>query len=245
MTAIKDKWQSPCGTVTLYLGDCLSILPGLEAGSVGAVVTDPPYGIGFDRATWADNPDEYASFMRQWIAEAVRIVNEGPLFVWQALLNAPRWHEWFPSDFRIFAACKGFVQYRPTPIQWSWDPVVYWGKVAGKPSVYRKDFHVQNLAPFGAFRKRIDHPSPRPLEQVEYIVRLASLQDTTILDPFMGSATTGVACIRTGRRFIGCEIDPGYFAIARDRCIAELNRHPLFDQPNPTQTTLFTDSTHG
>jgi site-specific DNA-methyltransferase (adenine-specific) len=53
----------------------------------------------------------------------------------------------------------------------------------------------------------------------------------TILDPFMGSGTTGVACIRTGRRFIGIEKEPKYFEIAVKRIEAELQRHTLFEEP--------------
>jgi len=62
----------------------------------------------------------------------------------------------------------------------------------------------------------------------------------TILDPFMGSGTTGVACIRTGRKFIGMEIDEKYFDIAVKRIEAEFDRHPLFDTIEPeNQSELF------
>jgi site-specific DNA-methyltransferase (adenine-specific) len=62
----------------------------------------------------------------------------------------------------------------------------------------------------------------------------------TVLDPFMGSGTTGVACIQTGRRFIGMEIDPAYHAIAERRIAVEKERFPLFDRPAPTaQPDLF------
>ena len=202
---------------TLICGDCLDVLPTLEAGSIDAVITDPPFGIDFKYASHDDDPTEYEQFMRRFVAEAQRLVNDGPVFVWQTMLNADKWHRWFPPGFRLFAACKGFVQYRPTPIQYSWDPVVFWGKSPVKPSVYNKDYHEQRLAPFGKNRPKIPHPCPRPLEQVEYIVKLATNESDLILDPFMGSGTTGVACLNTGRRFIGIEKDPGYFAIAQER----------------------------
>jgi DNA modification methylase len=204
--------------VTLYCADCLDVLPTLEAGSVDAVITDPPYGIGFKYDSHNDDPNEYPAFMRALIKQIDRCVNGGPVFMWQAMLNCTRWHEWLPDDYRIFAACKGFVQYRPTAVQFSWDPVIFWGNVRfEKPSVYRKDYHEQRKAPFGKGRPKISHPCPRPLEQVEYIVNLATLRGDIILDPVMGSGTTGEACVRTGRRFIGIEIDRGYFDIARAR----------------------------
>lgn len=204
------------GDCTLYLGDCLEVLPTLAAGSVDAVVTDPPYGIDFKYNTHNDNPLEYEAMMKAIIEQTERI-NNGMSFFWQAMLNADKWHKWFPAGFRLFAACKGFVQYRPTPVQYSFDPVVFWGNSGGEPSVYKKDWHIQFLAPFGAGRKKIEHPCPRPLEQVVYIIELASKISTTILDPFMGSGTTGVACVQTGRKFIGIEIDPKYFEIAVKR----------------------------
>jgi DNA modification methylase len=65
-----------------------------------------------------------------------------------------------------------------------------------------------------------------------WLVQLVGRENHTILDPFMGSGTTGVAAIRLGMNFIGIEIDPHYFAIAEKRINAELNRHPLFEPPS-------------
>ena len=223
---MNPTWEQ--GDVQLYLGDCLEILPTLEAGSVDAVVTDPPYGIAFDRATWGDEPEQYGAFMLQWLKATHQVAEEKPHFVWQAMPNVGEWHKWFPEGFRVFAACKGFVQFRPTPIQWSWDAIIFWGDLVGQPSVYRKDWFVQNLAPFGAHRPKIEHPCPKPYELTEYIVEIASLPQHTILDPFMGSGTTGVACVKTGRKFIGIEIDPGYFDIAVKR-ISEAQMQPRLD----------------
>jgi site-specific DNA-methyltransferase (adenine-specific) len=84
---------------------------------------------------------------------------------------------------------------------------------------------IQPVAP--SAKERLGYPTQKPealLEQLASIVPSGG----TILDPFMGSGTTLVACIRTGRRGIGIEIDPGYFAIAKKRIEAELSRHPLF-----------------
>lgn len=215
------------GDATLYLADCLEVLPTL--GRVDAVVTDPPYGIGFQYSTHIDDPESYADLMRA-VIDALP-VGEGPCVFWQGMLNADKWHHWFPPGFRIFAACKGFVQFRPTPVQFSWDPVVFWGTPSAKPSVERKDFHIQNLAPFGAGRERVAHPCPRPVEQVLYVLECFTSEGETILDPFAGSGTTGVAAIQLGRKFIGIEIDPGYFQIACKR-IDEAWRQPrLFAEP--------------
>ena len=190
--------------VTLYCGDCLDILPTL--GHVDAVVTDPPYGIGFKYNVHDDDGTLYESLMLAVVPKIQRLVGTGPVFMWQAMLTADKWHRWFPAGYRIFAACKGFVQWRPVSIQYSWDPVIFWGTSPGQPSVYRKDYHEQRLAPFGAYREKIEHPCPRPLEQVISVIELGNESRRPVLDPFMGSGTTGVACVRTGRRFIGIEL---------------------------------------
>lgn len=68
------------------------------------------------------------------------------------------------------------------------------------------------------------------------LIELCTNQGTTVLDPFMGSGTTGVACVQTGRNFIGCEIDAGYFEIAKER-IAQAEAQPrLMNWSEPTST---------
>lgn len=195
------------GQIQIWHGDCRDVLRSLDVGAAQAVVSDPPFGIGFNYGGYRDDPATYGEMMRDWIGEASRIVGDGPFWVWQAVGTACHWHEWFPAGFRIFAACKGFVQFRPQSVQHSWDPVIFWGDVKGEPSVYRKDWHVQNLAPFGAHRPRNPHPCPRPLEQVRYVIDIGTLPGDLVLDPFMGSGTTARAALDTGRRFIGIELE--------------------------------------
>jgi site-specific DNA-methyltransferase (adenine-specific) len=222
---------------SLHNGDCLEYMKSMQPASVDCVITDPPYGIDFKYSMHDDSPIEYEAMMKAVIEQTERI-NKGMSFFWQAMLNADKWHRWFPAGFRLFAACKGFVQYRPTPVQYSFDPVVFWGNFAGEPSVYKKDWHVQSLAPFGAGREKIAHPCPRPLEQVEYVVELASKPGDTVFDPFMGSGTTAVACQMLGRNFIGCETDPKYFAVAEKRVKkAALQQHLFTPSNNRVQRT--------
>jgi site-specific DNA-methyltransferase (adenine-specific) len=68
-----------------------------------------------------------------------------------------------------------------------------------------------------------DHPTPKPVELVAHFLRLHAKPGDVVLDPFMGHAPAGVACIRAGLGYIGIEIDPGYFQIAVDRCRRELD----------------------
>lgn len=208
----------------LLLGDAVQVLKTLPDASVDAVVTDPPFGIGFKYASHDDTPDGYGEWLWSVLQEAERLCKPGsPVFVWQAMLNIRYFSEWFPRDYRIFAACKNFVQMRPTAMQYAFDPVVVWWTdgEAWSAGTLSRDYYVANTNP--AMRQKgmsnyvEGHPCPRPLDQVQHIIRQWVRPGGVVIDPFVGSGTTAVACIKSGRRFIGCEIDPTYHAIAKRR----------------------------
>lgn len=229
--------------VTLYQGDCLEFLRTLEPGSVDAVVTDPPYGIGFrydSGAEVAKTPEAYWIWLEPRYAACDAVLRPGGFMAWwQAQLNFRHFWDWFGEDIRIYAACKNFVQIRPTPINYAYDPVVmkYKDGMPLRPANPARsvDFSVGNTAGVISDPNRLEkgHPCPRPLDQVQQIIENFTLPGGTILDPFMGSGTTGAACVRTGRNFIGCEIDTAYFEIARKRIEAEQAKTALFDRAEP------------
>jgi len=214
-------------------GDAAAVVPTLPTASIGAIITDPPFGIGFKYNQHDDNPDGYGPWLWSVLEGAERATEPGsPVFVWQAMPNAPKFSEWFPRQWRIFAAAKNFVQMRPTPMQYSFDPVVVWwteGEVWADGTASR-DFHIANTNPSARTGDNHvpDHPCPRPLEQVRHIVTQWARPGAVVLDPFCGSGTTGLAAVQTGRRFVGVEIDEKYAAIARRR-IADAA--PLFVPP--------------
>jgi site-specific DNA-methyltransferase (adenine-specific) len=220
--------------ITLLRGDCLKLLADLPDGSVDALVTDPPFGIGFKYGSTrevAADPESYWKWLEPIFDEATRCVRPGGLIaIWQAALNFRYFWNWFGDSIHIYAACKNFVQLRKTPINYGFDPVVMFykdcedGLSALCPRKPRRsiDFFVSNTAAIISDTSRPEkgHPCPRPLDVVEAIVSNFSRTDATILDPFMGSGTTGVACVNTGRKFIGIELDSGYFKIAEKRIAA-------------------------
>ena len=78
-----------------------------------------------------------------------------------------------------------------------------------------------------------EHPTQKPVEVMKFSLEKAKLQPgATIFDPFMGSGTTGVACVQLGRNFIGCEIDPQYYAIA-ERRIRDAQAQPNLFEAQP------------
>lgn len=201
------------GDATLYRADCFEVLPQL--GAIDAVVTDPPYCIGFAYRSYDDAPNRYDDLMSRLVPELVRLTNNGPCFVWQSPLKADRWHEFFPKGYRIIAACKEMPGLNGKQACLSWDPVIFWSGKSLLREQLPRDWHVADLRPWDGYRGDNPVPCPRPLAQVRYFCD--AIPARSILDPFMGSGTTGVAAILAGKRFIGIERDPVYFDYARER----------------------------
>lgn len=204
------------GNATLYRADCFDILPTLS--SIGAVVTDPPYGIGFGYRSYDDDPAKYDDLMARLVPELIRITAGGPCFVWQSPLKADKWHRYFPRGWRIVAACKHYPSHVGKSPCLSWDPVIFWSGRSLLKDELPRDWHVSDLRPWDGYRGENPVPCPRPLAKVRYFCD--SIRADSILDPFMGSGTTGVAAILAGKRFVGIERDPVYFEYACERIAA-------------------------
>lgn len=198
------------GNATLYRGDCFEILPTLA--KVDAVVTDPPYGIGYTYRSYQDVPDRYDEFMARLVPELVRVTANGPCFVWQSQRKVNSWHCYFPTGYRIIAACKIYPEPDRQRNCFAWDPVIFWGGRSYLRQEIPRDWHVAELPPWEETMG--DNPvfCPRPLAQVRYFCD--SIRAETILDPFLGSGTTGVAALLAGKHFVGIEQDPVYFEYA-------------------------------
>ena len=220
-TDLTPTWES--GDARLYLGDCLLIMQSLGKNCADAVITDPPYGIRFKYESHLDTPEGYGEWIWKCVSLAESKCSPGsPIFIWQAMLNIRCLHQWFPREWRLFAACKNFVQMRPTVMQYSFDPVVVWWTPgeAWSDCTANRDWHVGSTTPASFYHDangKRGHPCARPLNQVKHIIAQWARPDGVVLDCFMDSGTTGVACVQTGRKFIGIEIEPKYFDIAVKR----------------------------
>ncbi len=238
------------GPVKLYRADCLEWLPTLEAGSVSAVITDPPYGIDYQSA-WRIDKSEWKP----------KIANDEKPFVWflpaacratvdnGCLLCFCRWD--VQEAFRLAIGWGGW----DVKSQVIWDreshgmgdlngcPApqhdVVWFATKGKYKFHgaRQKSVVRSLRLGG---DQLFHPNQKPDELIAEIVEGYAPVGGLVLDAFTGSASTAIACIRTGRRFIGCEIETKYFDIACKRIDRELDQGRLFEPvaPNETQREL-------
>ncbi|MBL8879301.1 MAG: hypothetical protein JNG88_09300 [Phycisphaerales bacterium] len=210
------------GDAVLYLGDCFDILPTLTG--IDGVVADPPFGIGFDYRSHDDRAGDHDDFMLRLVPMLNRVTRGGPCFLWQSPLKADRWHRYFPQGFRIVAGCKVYPQHLVGNVCLSWDPIIFWSGRSRLHDELPRDWHVVDLTPWDGYRGENPHPCPRPLEPVQYLCD--HICAATILDPFMGSGTTGVAALKAGKRFVGIEKDPVYFEYAcrRIAAVAAQNR---------------------
>lgn len=200
------------GAATLYLGDCREILPSLP--KVDAVITDPPYGINYSKyESHIDDPALYPQLMADLQRLAEPLVCDGWMCVFQTAKMASMWPEWFGKKWRLVALPKTFVQILPgIGPTWATDYALIWP--VGKPTQRGKsrDWFIQETSDMSLRPK--GHPCPRPLSGMIHLVDALSENGQSVVDPFMGSGTTGVACMNLGRKFIGVEIEPKYFDIA-------------------------------
>lgn len=212
----------------IAVGDCLNVLQTIEDNSFDAVVTDPPYGIGFNYIRGKEatcTPEQYW----EWFSPIFDLIKSKAkpgafIAIWQAQMYFRYFWQWYGQNIHIYCAAKNFVQLRKTPINFGYDPVVMFYK-DGAPPLYPKnqdrsvDFFVSNTAGVISNVKNIEkkHPCPRPLDQVATIIKNFACENALVLDPFLGSGTTAVACLDTGRRFFGIEKEKEYVMIAHER----------------------------
>lgn len=224
---------------TLYCGDCLDVLPTL--GRVDAVVTDPPYGIAYKKGAGgkdgAYNNRNQAKRNTEEINGDDRPFDPSPILsVCENVLL------WGADHFSQRLPHGRFLAWNKLGDKEPWDSFsdveFAWHSQRGASRIFS---YVWKGLCQGAGEDKgdtRDHPTQKPVCLMRWCLdQVGSTPGDLILDPYMGSGTTGVACIRTGRRFIGVENDPKHFATAVRR-IREAERMAscnLFREPPPPQ----------
>lgn len=228
--------EEQIGGQRLILGDCREVMPTL--GRFDAVVTDPPYGVnyegsttkhgknGFGYASFQDTPEEIERVCVPSVRMAVKMARSAVVTPGNA------------NAFKYDAPRSLGVIYYPSGANSG-----PWGFVCSQPLFfYGKDPYLANalgsrpsaFASTEAVDRSIAHPCPKPIGTMLWLVKRVSLEGETVLDPFMGSGTTLVACQRLGRMGTGIEIDPGYFQTACERVHKAWREPDMFiQQPAP------------
>jgi DNA modification methylase len=226
--------------VTLYLGDCRDVLPTL--GKVDAVVTDPPYGINHSSS-------QGASWERTRIAgDADTSLRDAVLEDFENVASFGTWKTPPISNTKgalVFdkgpASGMGDLRF---PWKGSFELIYVRGTIwRGKrdEGVLRGHVQVSWETQFTGLgdREARSHPHQKPVSLCQELIRKLP-DDCTILDPFMGSGTTGVAAAKLGRKFIGIEIEPKYFDIACRRISEALKQPDMFiERPNLVKQECF------
>ena len=217
------------GNATLYLGDCMDILPTLPR--VDAVITDPPYGLG---AVLDRTPSTTTKWSKHF--------GEG----------APHWDATTPDEAVALAVSMADVaivwggQFYALPVGRCW---LAWNKIIRNWSSSEMELAWTNIQRANkafdyshgqlATEGKHYHPTQKPVPLMKWCIDQAG-KPQTILDPFMGSGTTGVAAVQMGRKFIGIEREPKYFDIACRRIedaqrISDMFGHDVRDAYEQTE----------
>jgi len=251
----------------LHKGDCLPFLQSLPAGSVDAVITDPPYSSGgafrSDRANstaskylgshgvttkaqtlpevLGDSRDAlgWAFWSTLWATACYEVVKEGGTFMlfsdWRQLPNATNVIQAAGFVWRGIAVWDKGGTSRPMSGRFSHQAeYIVWGTKGALAWDFEKPAHrgvfTSNVVP----SNDRNHQTEKPIDVMSWLLGITE-EGETVLDPFMGSGTTGVACMKLGRKFIGCEMSGEYFETAERRISQAAQQPALFPARNPTK----------
>lgn len=229
--------------INLLKGDALELLKTVDSKSVDLIFADPPYNLSGEnhltcksgkmavcnKGSW-DQIQNIHEFNRQWVKECIRILrDDGTIWISGTLHNHPsigvilkELNLWIINDIIWFKpnAPPLIQKNRFVP-----STELIW--VASKSKKYYFNYEIakklsngkqmRNLWELQAERHKTFHPTEKPEKLLERIILIGSKQEDTVLDPFMGSGTTGVVAKRLNRDFIGIEIDDAYFELAKKR----------------------------
>jgi site-specific DNA-methyltransferase (adenine-specific) len=191
---------------------------------VDAVITDPPFGIGFSEY---ESHNDRREDNLDLIPAVQSFTNQMVVNGWHCWFTTEkRWREWgnmFPLAERILVYPKTFVQiYKMAGPQYAVDFAMLWA--SGKPSIREqsgRNWAISNTT-VGNLGIEAGHPCPRPEPQIRHAITVLSEEKSLILDPFMGSGTTLRAAKDLGRKAIGIEIEERYCEIAANRLRQEV-----------------------
>ena len=211
--------------INLLQGDCIDLLPKIPDGSINSIITDPPYFLGMTHNGQRGCFNDLAickPFYQKLFTEYKRVLK-------------PDGCVYFFCDWRSYAfyypIMNGILGVKN---------MLVWDKKSGPGNFYNYQHElilfttkrnalnvkgsyniITGILSFSNGAKKTNgekiHPTQKPIELIEKFIRDSTDSGDTVLDSFAGSGTTGVACINTGRRFIGIELDDNYFAIAKQR----------------------------
>jgi len=217
------------GNAELWHGDCREILPTLPGCDL--ILTDPPYGIGADAAAHKASGNVVGHGHRR-VAKRAYAATEWdseppPDWFFGLMICKGKYQIIFGGNYYTLPPCKG-------PLVWDKqndgnnfaDAELAWNNLGCPVRIKR---HLWNGFARAGNEERFDHPTQKPVPVMEWAIAQAPDDVVTVCDPFMGSGTTGVACVNLGKQFTGIERDRKYFDIACERIARAQAQERLFE----------------
>ena len=223
--------------MTLLKGDCLELMKDIPDKSIDLVVIDPPYekkGNGYycGGGAFGSTNREYHSVLDEnnllngidnaCLDELMRVMKKVNIYIWCNKTQLRQYIDYF-EDKGCSTELLAWHKTNPVPtcnnkylsdteylLFFREKGVKIYGVYATKRKYYVTPTNKQDKDKYG-------HPTVKPIEIIQNLIINSSKEGDTVLDCFMGSGTTGVACVNTGRNFIGIELDENYFNIAKER----------------------------
>ena len=209
--------------IKLLQGDCLELMKDIPDESVDMILTDPPYGMSFQSGYRKSKykkikGDSNLDWLDDFVDEIYRVSKPNTAhYVFCSFHHIDKFKQAIERKFKI----KNILTWVKNntsmgDLKGDFAPktefIIFFHK--GKRLINgRRD---PNVLEFEKTRNEL-HPTQKPVDMTEYMIGKFSDEGDLILDPFMGSGTTGVACLNTNRRFIGIELDEDYYNIATNR----------------------------
>lgn len=221
----------------LMQGDCCELLTKVASGSVHCILADPPYGIAYESKAMAMLANDQQPYV-WWLSHASRVLaDEGVLVcfcrwdVGEAFRQAIAWSGLQMAGQLVWDRMlhgQGDTSRTPAP-----QHDIAWVATKGKwtfPSTRGRSVvrAMKERGGFGECANGLLHPTMKPIALMEELVLTYSAPGQTVLDPTMGSGSTGVAAVKHGRKFVGIELDDTYFAVARARIARAAEERSMF-----------------
>lgn len=210
--------------IDLRCGDCLEEMKKIPDKSIDCIITDSPYGFGYqsNMKKNKDLPmfyDRNTSWLNEYLYKANNILkDDGHLYMFAPVQKIDEFKQKIENFFIIknilvwdkkgFGMGDLYGQYAP-----SYEFIIFAVKEQGRKLNGKRE---RDLISFAKTKCEL-HPTQKPVDLLEYLITKSTNENDIVLDTFMGSGSTGVACMNTNRNFIGIELDQKYFEIAKER----------------------------
>lgn len=215
---IEPTWVSDDHDIKLYLGDCIDVMQSFPDNSFDAIVTDPPYGVNVKYNSFEDTESNLRNLINKFMPEFRRLANITLLTPGQKnMCLYPPWN-WMLAI--VEPAGVGVSSWGFT----CWHSVLAYGKC--QPHLTHRMGSRPDVLIAKNTKREVStdiHPCPKPVSYMDWLVDIATaIKGKTVLDPFMGSGSTGISCVKSGQKFVGIELDEDYFFNAVLRIEEEL-----------------------